>query len=88
MFYRDDCGYCHRAEEAMKVLKRENPEYEQLTIRAVEETKEPEFIGNFDYYAVPTYYVGDEKVFEAHIGMSDDEIKEEVKKVFDRALSE
>ena len=86
MFYLDDCGYCHKAHRAMDELFDENPAYRQIKITRVEESREPEFADRFDYYAVPTFYVGGQKVFEAHIGMSYDDIKAEVKKALDAAL--
>lgn len=87
MFYLEDCGYCHKARQAMSELKKENPAYNKLAIKMVEESQEPEYADQFDYYATPTYYVGDDKIFEAHIGMTYDDIKAEVRNVFDQALA-
>lgn len=86
LFSRDDCGYCAKAHKAIAELKAENPDYGTLSLREVEETREPEFIEKFDYYAVPTLYLDGVKKFEAHIGMGYDEIKDAVKRVFDEAL--
>lgn len=86
LFSRDDCGYCAKAHKAIAELKAENPVYGTLSLREVEETREPEFIEKFDYYAVPTLYLDGVKKFEAHIGMGYDEIKDAVKRVFDEAL--
>lgn len=86
LFSRDDCGYCAKAHKAIAELKAENPAYGTLSLRKVEETREPEFIEKFDYYAVPTLYLDGVKKFEAHIGMGYDEIKDAVKRVFDEAL--
>jgi len=86
LFSRDDCGYCAKAHKAIAELKAENPAYSTLSLREVEETREPEFIEKFDYYAVPTLYLDGVKKFEAHIGMGYDEIKDAVKRVFDEAL--
>lgn len=86
LFSREDCGYCAKARKAIAELKAENPAYGTLSLREVEETREPEFIEKFDYYAVPTLYLDGVKKFEAHIGMGYDEIKDAVKRVFDEAL--
>ena len=86
LFSRDDCGYCAKAHKAIAELKAENPAYGTPSLREVEETREPEFIEKFDYYAVPTLYLDGVKKFEAHIGMGYDEIKDAVKRVFDEAL--
>ena len=86
MFYLDDCGYCHKAHRAMDELMDANPAYREIPITRVEESQQPEFADRFDYYAVPTFYVDGQKVFEAHIGMSYEDIKAEVKKALDAAL--
>ena len=87
LFYRDDCGYCDRAHRAMAELREENPAYRDIPIRMVEETQEPDFIEQFDYYATPCFFVDGKKVFEAHIRMSYEEIKAEVKRSLDAALA-
>ena len=76
-FTRDDCGYCAKAHKGIRELMEENPAYKTLHIREVEETREPEFIEKFDYYAVPTLYLD---------GVGHNEIKAAVKRVFDEAL--
>lgn len=50
-------------EEAME----REPELRKLKIELVEETEQPEFADKFDYYYVPTFYVGGEKVHEGGI---------------------
>ena len=87
MFYLDDCGYCHKAHKALDELMEENPAYKAIEIKKVEESQEPEYADQFDYYATPTFYVGDQKIFEAHIGMTYEQIKAEVKHVLDTALA-
>ena len=86
MFYLDDCGYCRKAHQAMDELMEADPAYREIKITRVEESQQPEFADQFDYYATPTFYVGDQKIFEAHIGMSYEDIKAEVKQVLVTAL--
>lgn len=88
MFYLDDCGYCHKAHQAMDALYKEDPRYKEIPIKKIEESREPEIADQYDYWAVPTYFVGDRKVFEAHIGMSYEDIYDKVKEAFDTALAE
>ena len=85
MFYRDDCGYCDMAFRALKELEEAHQEYADIPFRKVEETKDPVYADKFDYYATPTFYVGDKKIFEAHIGLKYDQMKDEVEKVLRRA---
>lgn len=87
LFYRDDCGYCVKAHRALSELMEELPDARGLRIRAVEETEEPALADSYDYYAVPTFYVDGVKLFEAHIGMSYEDIKREVRHVLTAALA-
>ena len=86
MFYLDDCGYCRKAHQAMDELFAEKPAYRELKITKIEESRDPETADRYDYYAVPTFYVGGEKRFEARIGMSYEMIKDAVRRVLDYAL--
>lgn len=86
MFHLYDCGYCRKAMLALEELMAENPAYRAVPLTKIEETEQPAMAEAYDYYAVPTFYVGGEKVFEAHIGMSYEAIKAAVKGALDAAL--
>lgn len=88
LFYLDDCGYCAKAKKALEELYKENPAYREIPITKIEESRNPEIADQYDYYAVPTFFDGKEKLFEAHLFMSYDEIRDEVKRVLDYALGE
>jgi thiol-disulfide isomerase/thioredoxin len=79
MLITDWCPHCKRAFNWMEELVKENPSYLDLQIEIIDEEKEPEKAKRFDYYYVPTYYVGDVKV---HEGVPTKEI---VKSVFEKA---
>lgn len=88
MFHRTDCGYCLKAQQALRELTEAEPRYRQVPLRQVDEVKESAYADQFDYYAVPTFYVGGEKLFEAHIGMSYEAIREQVKRALEAALED
>lgn len=79
MLITDWCPHCKRAFNWMEELVKENPGYLDLQVEIIDEEKEPEKAKRFDYYYVPTYYVGDVKV---HEGVPTKEI---VKSVFEKA---
>ena len=87
MFYLDDCGYCRKARKALDELFTETPAYKALEITRIEESREPALAEQYDYYAVPTFYVDGDKRFEAHIGMRYDAIKAAVREVLDYAMA-
>ncbi|MBQ6469155.1 MAG: thioredoxin family protein [Lachnospiraceae bacterium] len=88
LFYLDDCGYCAKAKKALEELYKENPAYREIPITKIEESRNPEIADQYDYYAVPTFFDGKKKLFEAHLFMSYEEIRDEVKRVLDYALGE
>lgn len=80
MLITDWCPHCKRAAAWMKELENENPDFSQVEIRVIDEEKEPELAKKYDYYYVPTYYVGDIKV---HEGVPTKDI---VRSVYEKAL--
>lgn len=79
-FYLKGCPYCKRASKYLQELQEENGAYAAVPIRMVEESEERQLASSYDYYYVPCFYRGEEKLFE---GAPD---KEDIKKVLDRAL--
>ena len=87
MFYLSDCGYCAKAFRALEELYAETPAYRDVLIEKIEESEHPDIADQYDYYAVPTFYDGKEKLFEARLFMSYEAIRDEVQRVLDFALS-
>ena len=50
----------------LEELQRQEP-YSRIEIRMIDELAEPEVADRYDYYYVPTFYVGDKKVHEGGI---------------------
>jgi glutaredoxin len=75
MFTMESCPYCVKARHWMGETLEEHPEYAQIEIEYVDELEEPELADTYDYWYVPTYYVGGVKV---HEGAATKEIVENV----------
>lgn len=59
------CPYCKQAKSILKEVLEEHPEWSSLEISIIDEEKEKEKLKPFfNYYYVPTVYVGEEKSFE------------------------
>ena len=86
--YLKGCPYCMKAMKAFDALLSTNEEYKKIEIDEVEEGENPDRIATLDYYRVPTYYIGDEKLFEASPGDSYEIIEAATKKALDAALAE
>ena len=66
--YMDGCPYCHMAADVLAGLTHEHPEYSKIPVEKVNETTEPEKLKGRQYYYVPTFFYGDEKIYEAQPG--------------------
>ena len=85
-FYLSDCPFCAMADQAIRELAAENPEYASVEIDRIDEEQFPERTEGYDYYYVPSLFIGREKQFEAYFGIPFDEVKEGVRKALDAAL--
>ncbi len=81
LFYLQRCPHCKRAIAYMEELYAENPAYGDIPLRKIEEVEQKELADSYDYYYVPCFYIGEEKVSEGSVD------KAAVKDVLDRALS-
>ncbi len=80
LFILPDCPHCVKALRLQRELIEEFPELSAVNIRVIDESAEPELADSFDYYYVPTYYLGGEKL---HEGIVD---KELVRSILYKAL--
>lgn len=79
MFVMAACPHCRKALEMMEDIFSSHPEYKKIPLRKIDETVESDYASKFDYYYVPTFYVGDEKL---HEGVPS---KEAIENVFEKA---
>ncbi len=79
MFMFPECPHCQLALSCLEHLQQNSP-YKELEIEIIDENRFPEKIKGYDYYYVPTFFVGEKKAFEGHMECED------VKAVLDMAL--
>ena len=88
LFYLKHCPYCKSAFKALDELKEENPLYKKIEIETIEESDQPNEAEKYDYYCVPTLFCDEQKEYEANSGESFKEIKNNIKRVLDKALEQ
>ena len=81
MFTLAGCPYCREALAWMDALRRAHPEYAAVPLTLVDEREQPDVANAYDYWYVPTFYVGADKL---HEGAATPEI---IVRVFARALN-
>mgnify|MGYP001072339240 CR=1 FL=1 len=67
LFHFAACPYCAQARRALQNLLEDHPEYQQLDIELIDEKLEPARAARYDYWYVPTFYIGRRKVHEGPI---------------------
>ena len=65
------CGFCRQALKYLDAIMDEHPEYRQLEIETVDETVERERARAHNYFYVPTFYIGEDKVHEGAVNSRD-----------------
>ena len=66
----------------MKTVLKENPEFNDIPIKIIDEILHPITANKYDYWLVPTYYVDGKKVYEGASTFSD------FKKEYDLAFND
>lgn len=79
MFILANCPHCKKASQLKEEIFSEHPEFRDVPLKVIDEGKEPAYAEQFDYYYVPTFYVGDVKMCE---GVP---TEEGIEKVFEEA---
>jgi len=80
MFVIESCPYCREALRLMEELYKRDKRYRDIPLEKIDEKAHPEIANAYDYYYVPTFYVGEKKVHEGAASL------QAVKRVFDEAL--
>ncbi len=70
MFYQPGCPYCRQAENVISRLTEAEPALASVRIRRVDETAERALAEQYDYWHVPSFFLGERKLYEAQPGDS------------------
>ena len=79
MFELKECPHCHLARRLLEDLLKEE-QFKDIEMEFIEEQEQAELAAKYDYYYVPTFYVGDKKLAEGHVE------EEDVRRVLEQAL--
>jgi len=64
MFYLENCPHCKKAFKMIEILREKKPEYNNIQIEKIEESKNAHIAEAHDYFYVPCFYVDGVKVHE------------------------
>jgi len=74
------CPYCRQALSYLEELQKED-RYKDIQINMIDEAKNRALADSYDYYLVPTFFLGRRKLFEGAME------KEDVRNVLEEILS-
>ena len=78
-FYLPSCPHCRLASRYLEELCDEDGCYKDVEIERIDESAEKALAAKYDYWYVPCFYMGKEKIHEGHAEKAD------IKAVLDRA---
>ncbi len=64
-FILPGCPYCIQARELIAELREEQPACRAVEIEWIDESAQPALADRYDYYRVPSFFLGGEKLYEA-----------------------
>lgn len=71
MFYLPLCPHCLLASRYLEQLRAEDPRFAEIEIERIDESRERALADSFDYWYVPCFYLGSEKLHEGHAEKGD-----------------
>lgn len=87
IFYLENCPYCRNAIRAAKELETELPGFSPDLINWIEERQHADIADRYDYYRVPSIFLGDRKLYECSSSHDYDEIKRQLKNAVETVLA-
>lgn len=64
LFILPGCPYCRSALDYVQKLCDEKPEYKAIPCDIIDESRDRPLANKYNYYLVPTFYIGDKKLHE------------------------
>lgn len=81
LFYLKNCPFCKKALTYIEQAQAADPALREIAIEMIEESEQADLAETFDYYYVPTFYIGNEKVHEG--GIYPDEVAAVLRKALE-----
>jgi len=80
------CPYCKMAREVLAELYDERPEFAAIEIGVIDESAQSVLADEYDYYRVPSFFNGKEKLYEANPLWPHSEVKRRLEEMLDAVL--
>ena len=82
------CPYCLQMRELLEELRAERPELAAIEIEFIDESAQSALADSYEYYRVPSFFLGRRKLYEASPLWSRAEAKRRLSVTFDELAAE
>ncbi len=65
IFYLEYCPYCRNARRALEELREQDASLSSVSVEWIEEEQNPAIAEQYNYYRVPSIFIGNRKIYEA-----------------------
>jgi len=65
---------------------REKPEYAKVEMKRIDETTQQDIAARFDYWYVPSFFLGEEKLYEADPSWTEGTVRAKLEDVLKKSL--
>ena len=86
IFYLQNCPYCRNAIRAVEEICAENPALKSVSIKWIEERQNPGLAEQYDYYYVPSVFLGKDKLYECNPADDYNAIKRYIQQAMNKAI--
>lgn len=87
IFYLENCPYCRKAIQALGELQQESEACRAAEVEWIEESRQGALAEQYDYYYVPSVFVGKDKLYECSPAHSYEDIKENLRAALEKAAA-
>lgn len=87
ILYLSHCPYCLSLKRAITELTEQNPAYRAVPVTWIEEALQPTLADKYDYWYVPSVFMGAEKLFESQPSDNYTTLKAAMEQAFLTALA-
>lgn len=85
-FVLPGCPHCSTARDVLRELYAERPEFAAIEFDVIDESVESALADTYDYYRVPSFFKGRDKLYEANPLWSRSEVKRRLEEMLTALL--
>jgi len=86
-FYLPGCPYCRMANRILKDLLTADARFAGMKISHIDESQNRALADRYDYWRVPSFFLGDEKLYEADPSHNEAQMRRYIENVLETVIN-